>query len=88
MNNRNILVNIEAVSSEATIKRCLNMLEELLKAQDKVMRFLATEGLDDSLEGEAIADYMGGAIRAFDGILPNGVYDNVINRREYHGNKD
>lgn len=88
MNNRNILVNIEAVSSEAITKRCLNMLEELLKAQSKVMRFLATEGLDDSLEGEAIAEGLGSAIRAFDGILPSGVYDNVINRREYHGNKD
>lgn len=88
MSNRNILVNIETASSEATTKRCLEMLEELLKAQDKVMRFLATEGLDDSLEGEAIADYMGGAIRAFDGILPSGVYGKIINRREYHGNKD
>lgn len=88
MNNRNILVNIEAVSSEAITKRCLNMLEELLKAQSKVMRFLATEGLDDSLEGEAIAEGLGSAIRAFDGILPSGVYGKIINRREYHGNKD
>ncbi len=88
MNNRNILVNIEAVSSEATTKRCLNMLEELLKAQSKVMRFLATEGLDDSLEGEAIAEGLGSAIRAFDGILPSGAYDKVIKRTEYHGNKD
>ena len=88
MNNRNILVNIEAVSSEATTKRCLNMLEELLKAQNKVMRFLATEGLDDSLEGEAIAEHMGGAIRAFSGILPSRIYDKVIKRMECYGNKD
>lgn len=88
MDNRNILVNIEAVSSEATTKRCLNMLGELLKVQEKVMRFLVSEGLDDSLEGEAIAAHMGGAIRAFSGILPSGVYDKVIERMEYHGNKD
>lgn len=80
MNNRNILVNIETASSEATTKRGLEMLEELLKAQDKVMRFLATEGLDDSLEGEAIADYMGGAIRAFDGILGDRAYQRVVNK--------
>lgn len=80
MNNRNILVNIEAVSSEATTKRCLNMLEELLKAQDKVMRFLVSEGLDDSLEGETIADHMGGAIRAFSGILGDRTYQRVVNK--------
>ena len=79
MNNRNILVNIEAVSSEATTKRCLNMLEELLKAQNKVMRFLATEGLDDSLEGEAIAESLGSAIRAFSGILGDNLYHKVVN---------
>lgn len=80
MNNRNILVNIEAVSSEAITKRCLNMLEELLKAQDKVMRFLVSEGLDDSLEGETIADHMGGAIRAFSGILGDRTYQRVVNK--------
>jgi hypothetical protein len=79
MNNRNILVNIETASSEATTKRCLEMLEELLKAQDKVMRFLATEGLDDSLEGEAIAEHMGGTIIAFSGILGDNLYHKVVN---------
>lgn len=88
MNNQNILVEATAISSEATTKRCLHMLEELLRAQDKVMRFLVNEGLDDSLEGKAIADHMGGAIRAFSGILPNGTYDKAINRMEYYGNKD
>ena len=80
MNNRNVLVNIEAASYEATTKRCLNMLEELLKAQDKVMRFLVSEGLDDSLEGETIADHMGGAIRAFSGILGDMAYQRVVNK--------
>nr|DAU72326.1 MAG TPA: hypothetical protein [Caudoviricetes sp.] len=80
MNNRNVLVNIEAASYEATTKRCLNMLEELLKAQDKVMRFLVSEGLDDSLEGETIADHMGGAIRAFSGILGDRAYQRVVNK--------
>lgn len=80
MNNRNVLVNIEAASYEATTKRCLNMLEELLKAQDKVMRFLVSEGLDDSLEGETIADHMGDAIRAFSGILGDRAYQRVVNK--------
>jgi hypothetical protein len=88
MNNRNILVNIETASSEATTKRCLNMLGELLKAQSKVMNFLVSESIDDSIEGEAIAESLGSAIRSFDGILPSGVYGKIINRREYHGNKD
>lgn len=79
MNNRNILVNIETASSEATTKRCLNMLGELLKAQSKVMNFLVSEGIDDSIEGEAIAESLGSATRAFSGILGDNLYHKVVN---------
>lgn len=78
MNNQNILVEVTSVENVDTTVRCKKMLTELLKAQSKVMEFLVKEGLDDTLEGEEIADGMGSAIRAFDGILPQGVYDEVI----------
>ena len=78
MNNQNIFVEVSAVENEDTTQRCKNMLDELLKAQSKVMDFLVNEGLDDSKEGEAIAEGLGEAVRAFDGILPQGVYDKVM----------
>ncbi len=78
MNNQNIFVEVTAVSNNDTTERCKMMLAELLKAQGKVMKFLVDEGLDDTMEGEAIAEGLGSAIRAFDGILPSEVYEEAI----------
>lgn len=80
MNNQNIFVEVSIVENNDTTKRCLDMLNELLKAQSKVMNFLVSEGIDDSLEGEAMAEHLGMAVQAFKGILPEGVYDEVINK--------
>lgn len=80
MSKQDIMVNIDTTSVENidTIQKCLDMLGELLDVQGKVMDFLDKEGLEDSLEGEAIADGMGCIIRAFDGILPQDIYDKIV----------
>ena len=78
MNNQNILVNVEAVEDMDLTRRNVELLRELVKGQGKIMGFLASQGLDDSKEGETIAECLGEAIRAFDGILPQGVYDKMM----------
>lgn len=65
------------VDNDAT-QRCVGLLKELVAVQEKAIKFLVSESIDDSLEGEAIADGLGNAIRAFDGILPEGVYNKTI----------
>lgn len=81
MVNNNILTGTDTTTmfNNDTTRRCVDMLTQLLKAQRKVMEFLINESLDDSLEGEAIAKGMGDTIKAFDGILPEGVYEVAIN---------
>lgn len=76
MNNQNTIMK-KTVDNGAT-QRCINLLKELMAVQEKAMKFLVSEGIDDSLEGEAIADGLGSTIRAFDGILPEGIYNNVV----------
>lgn len=76
MNNQNTIIE-KTVDNGAT-QRCINLLKELMAVQEKAIKFLVSEGIDDSLEGEAIADGLGSTIRAFDGILPEGVYNNVV----------
>lgn len=76
MNNQNTIIE-KTVDNGAT-QRCINLLKELMAVQKKAIKFLVSEGIDDSLEGEAIADGLGSTIRAFDGILPEGVYNNVV----------
>lgn len=81
MENNNILTGTDTTTmfNNVTTRRCVDILTQLLEAQRKVMEFLINESLDDSLEGEAIAKGMGDAIKSFDGILPEGVYEVVIN---------
>ena len=76
MNNQNTI--IEGTVDNSATQRCINLLKELVAVQEKAMKFLVSEGIDDSLEGEAIADGLGCTIRAFDGILPEGIYNNVV----------
>ena len=76
MNNQNII--IEGTVDNGATQRCINLLKELVAVQEKAIKFLVSEGIDDSLEGEAIADGLGSTIRAFDGILPEGVYNKTL----------
>ena len=76
MNNQNTI--IEGTVDNGATQRCINLLKELVAVQEKAIKFLVSEGIDDSLEGEAIADGLGSTIRAFDGILPEGVYNKTL----------
>ena len=76
MNNQNTI--IEGTVDNGATQRCINLLKELVAVQEKAIKFLVSEGIDDSLEGEAITDGLGSAIRAFDGILPEDIYNKVI----------
>ena len=76
MNNQNTIIE-GAVDNDAT-QRCINLLKELVAVQEKAIKFLVSEGIDDSLEGEAIADGLGSTIRAFDGILPEDIYNKTL----------
>ena len=76
MNNQNTI--IEGTVDNGATQRCINLLKELVAVQEKAIKFLVSEGIDDSLEGEAIADGLGSAIRAFDGILPDGIYNKTL----------
>ena len=76
MDNQNMMIEV-TVDNDAT-QRCVGLLKELMAVQEKAMKFLVSEGIDDSLEGEAITDGLGSAIRAFDGILPEDIYNKVV----------
>lgn len=60
------------------IVRRIDALKELLKMQNKVMSFLIEEGIDGSAEGEAIAKSIGEMIKAFGDVLPDSIYNKVI----------
>lgn len=76
MDNQNTMIEV-TVDNDAT-QRCINLLKELVEVQEKAIKFLISEGIDDSLEGEAIADGLGSTIRAFDGILPEDIYNKTL----------
>ena len=76
MNNQNTI--IEGTVDNGATQRCINLLKELVAVQEKAIKFLVSEGIDDSLEGEAITDGLGSTIRAFDGILPEGIYNKTL----------
>ena len=65
------------VDNDAT-QRCVGLLKELMAVQEKVMKFLVSEGIDDSNEGMMIAEGIGNAVKAFGGVLPDGIYNNVL----------
>ena len=76
MDNQNMIAEI-TVDNDAT-KRCIYVLKELMKVQEKAMKFLVSEGIDDSNEGIMIAEGIGNAVKAFGGVLPEGIYSEVI----------
>jgi hypothetical protein len=76
MNNQNMMIDV-TVDNDAT-QRCIGLLKELMAVQEKAMRFLVSEGIDDSNEGTMIAEGIGNAVKAFGGVLPKGIYNNVV----------
>ena len=69
---------IEVTVDNDTTQRCIGLLKELMAVQEKAMRFLVSEGIDDSNEGTMIAEGIGNAVKAFGGVLPKGIYNNVV----------
>lgn len=65
------------VDNDAT-QRCVGLLKELMAVQENAMKFLISEGIDDSSEGTMIAEGIGNAVKAFGGVLPEGIYNNVV----------
>ena len=76
MDNQNIMIEV-TVDNDAT-QRCVGLLKELMAVQEKAMKFLVSEGIDDSKEGTMIAEGIGNAVKAFGGVLPDGIYNNVL----------
>lgn len=76
MDNRNMMIEV-TVDNDAT-QRCVGLLKELMAVQEKTMKFLVSEGIDDSNEGMMIAEGIGNAVKAFGGVLPEGIYNNVL----------
>lgn len=67
------------VDNDAT-QRCISLLKELMAVQEKAMKFLVSEGIDDSTEGTMIAEGIGNAVKAFGGVLPDDIYSEVIEK--------
>lgn len=78
MDNQNMMIEV-TVDNDAT-QRCVGLLKELIAVQEKAMKFLVSEGIDDSNEGTMIAEGIGNAVKAFGGVLPEGIYSEVIGR--------
>lgn len=76
MDNRNMMIEV-TVDNDAT-QRCVGLLKELMAVQEKAMKSLVSEGIDDSNEGMMIAEGIGNAVKAFGGVLPEGIYNNVL----------
>ena len=78
MDNQNMMIEI-TVDNDAT-QRCISLLKELMAVQEKAMKFLVSEGIDDSTEGTMIAEGIGNAVKAFGGVLPDNIYSEVIGK--------
>jgi hypothetical protein len=76
MDNQNMMIEV-TVDNDVT-QRCVGLLKELMAVQEKAMKFLVSEGIDDSNEGTMIAESIGNAVKAFGGVLPDGIYSKVI----------
>lgn len=76
MDNQNMMIEV-TVDNDAT-QRGIGLLKELMAVQEKAMKFLVSEGIDDSCEGVMIAEGIGNAVKAFGGVLPEGIYSEVI----------
>lgn len=75
MDNQNM---IEVTVDNDATQRCVGLLKELMAVQENAMKFLVSEGIDDSSEGTMITEGIGNAVKAFGGVLPEGIYNNVV----------
>lgn len=78
MDNQNMTTEVKIAEINNMILRRIDALKELLKMQNKVMSFLIEEGIDGSAEGEAIAKSVGEMVKAFGDVLPDSIYNKVI----------
>ena len=78
MDNQNMM--IEATVDNDATQRCISLLKELMAVQEKAIKFLVSEGIDDSTEGTMIAEGIGNAVKAFGGVLPDNIYSEVIGK--------
>lgn len=78
MENQNMTTEAKIAEINNMILRRIDALKELLKMQNKVMSFLVEERIDGSAEGEAIAKTMGDMIKVFGDVLPDSIYNKVI----------
>ena len=76
MENKNMTT--EEMMVDICDKIRIDALRELLKLQKETMAFLVKEGLDDSKEGEAIAESIGEMIKSFGDVLPDNIYNKII----------
>lgn len=79
MENQNMTTEVKIAEINNMILRRIDALKELLKIQKETMEFLVKEGIDDSEVGEAIAESIGETIKAFGELLPEGIYERLIN---------
>lgn len=78
MENKNMTTEEMMVDICDKIRRRIDALRELLKLQKETMAFLVKEGLDDSKEGEAIAESIGEMIKSFGDVLPDNIYNKIV----------
>lgn len=78
MENKNMTTEEMMVDIYDKIRRRIDALRELLKLQKETMAFLVKEGLDDSKEGEAIAESIGEMIKSFGDVLTDNIYNKII----------
>lgn len=78
MENKNMTTEEMMVDICDKIRRRIDALRELLKLQKETMAFLVKEGLDDSKEGEAIAESIGEMIKSFGDVLSDNIYNKII----------
>nr|DAJ46448.1 MAG TPA: hypothetical protein [Caudoviricetes sp.] len=58
--------------------RCIDLLKEIVAIQEKTLAYFVSEGIEDSKEAETFAESIGNAVKAFGGVLPEGIYNNVV----------
>ena len=58
--------------------RCIDLLKKIVTIQEKTLAYFISEGIEDSKEAEIFAESIGNAVKAFGGVLPEGIYSEVI----------
>lgn len=56
----------------------MHLLKEVVAIHEETLAYFVSEGIEDSKEAETFAESIGNAVKAFGGILPEGIYNNVV----------